>query len=36
MDKAQKYKEKMKTIFDKRANQQVFHEDDLVLRWDIR
>ena len=26
----------MKTVFDKRANQQVFHEDDLVLWWDIR
>ena len=31
MDKAQEYKEKVKVIFDKRANQQVFNENDLVL-----
>ena len=36
MSKAQKYKEKVKVVFDKRANQQTFQENDLVLRWDIR
>ena len=32
MDKAQEYKEKVKVIFDKITNQQVFNENDLVLR----
>ena len=36
MDKAQEYKEKVKVVFDKRANQQVFHENDLVLHLDVR
>ena len=36
MSKAQKYKDKVKVVFDKRANQQTFQENDLVLRWDIR
>ena len=36
MDKAQEYKEKVKVIFDKRTNQQVFNENDLVLHWDSR
>ena len=36
MIKAQKYKDKVKVVFDKRANQQTFQENDLVLRWDIR
>ena len=36
MSKAQKYKDKVKVVFDKRANQQTFQENDLVLHWDIR
>lgn len=31
MDKDQKYKTKVKVVFDKRDNQQMFQENDLVL-----
>ena len=34
--KTQAYKDKVKSIFDKRANQKNFQVDDLVLRWDVR
>lgn len=36
MDKAQKYKEQVKVYFDKKENQKMFFENDLVLRWDVR
>ena len=36
MDKTQGYKEKVKVIFDKRTNQQVFNKNDMVLCWDVR
>ena len=36
MDKAQKYKEQVKIHFDKKKNQQIFFENYLVLRWDVR
>lgn len=35
MDKAQAYKDKVKTLFDRRTNQKKFQVDDLVLRWDV-
>ena len=36
VEKTQVYKDKVKSIFDKRENQKNFHVDDLVLRWDVR
>ena len=36
VEKTQAYKDKVKSIFDKRANQKNFQVDDLVLRWDVR
>ena len=36
MDKAQAYKDKVKTLFDKRTNQKKFQVDDLILRWDVQ
>ena len=36
VEKTQAYKDKVKSIFDKRANQIFFQVDDLVLRWDVR
>ena len=36
MDKDQKYKEQVKIHFDKKANQQIFFENDLVLCWDVK
>lgn len=36
VEKTQAYKDKVKSIFDKRANQKKFQVDDLVLRWDVR
>ena len=36
VEKAQAYKDKVKSIFDKRENQFFFQVDDLVLRWDVR
>ena len=36
LEKVQKYQAKVKSVFDKRANQQLFQENDLVLRWDAR
>ena len=36
VEKTQVYKDKVKSIFDKRANQKNFQVDDLVLRWDVR
>ena len=30
------YKDKVKSIFDKRENQKNFQVDDLVLKWDVR
>ena len=36
VEKTQVYKDKVKSIFDKRANQKSFQVDDLVLRWDVR
>ena len=35
-EKTQVYKDKVKSIFDKRANQKNFQVDDLVLRWDVQ
>ena len=36
IEKTQSYKDKVKSIFDKRANQKNFQVDDLVLKWDVR
>ena len=36
VEKTQAYKDKVKSIFDKRANHKNFQADDLVLRWDVR
>ena len=36
MDKAQAYKDKVKTLFDRRTNQKKIQVDDLVLRWDVQ
>ena len=36
VEKTQVYKDKVKSIFEKRANQKNFQVDDLVPRWDIR
>ena len=36
VEKNQVYKDKVKSIFDKRANQKNFQVDDLVLIWDVR
>ena len=36
LEKVQKYQAKVKLVFDKRVNQQLFQENDLVLRWDTR
>ena len=36
VEKTQFYKDKVKSIFDKRENQKNFQVDDLVLRWDVR
>ena len=36
VEKTQAYKDKVKSIFYKRANQKNFQVDDLVLRWDVR
>ena len=36
MEKVYKYQAKVKSVFDKRENQQLFQENDLVLRWDAR
>ena len=35
MDKSQSYKDRVKTLFDRRTNQKEFQVDDLVLRWDV-
>ena len=35
VEKTQAYKDKVKSIFDKRENQKKFQVDDLVLRWDV-
>ena len=35
MDKSQSYKDKVKTLFDRRTNKKKFQVDDLVLRWDV-
>eukprot|EP00253_Pinus_taeda_P001701 PITA_01701 len=34
--KLNKYQNKMKTLFDRRARERAFEEGDLVLRWDAR
>jgi len=34
--KALDFKEKMKVAFDKKVKKEVFHVNELVLRWDIR
>lgn len=36
LGKVQKYQAKVKSVFDKRENQQLFQENDLVLQWDAR
>ena len=36
LEKVQKYQSKVKFVFDKRENQQLFQENDLVLCWDAR
>ena len=36
VEKTQVYKDKVKSIFDKRASQNNFQVDDLVLKWDVR
>ena len=36
MKKAQSYKDKVKSLFDRRTYQKTFQVDDLVLRWDFR
>lgn len=36
VEKTQVYKDKVKSIFDQRANQKNFQVDYLVLRWDVR
>lgn len=36
VEKNQVYKDKVKSIFDKRENQKNFQVDDLVLRRDVR
>ena len=36
MEKAQSYKDKVKSLFDRRTYQKTFQVDDLVLRWDVR
>ena len=33
-DKAQKYQDKVKQVFDKRAKADIFNLGDLVLKWD--
>lgn len=35
-DKAQKYQDKVKHVFDKRAKADSFSLRDLVLKWDAR
>ena len=35
-DKAQKYQDKVKQVFDKRAKEDCFSLGDLVLKWDAR
>ena len=36
MDKVQKYQTKVKYVFDKRENHQLFQENDLGLHWYAR
>lgn len=36
VEKNQIYKDKVKSIFDKRVNQKSFQVNDLVLRWNVR
>ena len=36
VEKTQAYKDKVKSIFYKRANKKKIQVDDLVLRWDVR
>ena len=36
VEKTQVYKDKVKSIFDKRENQKNFQVDDIVLRWDVK
>ena len=36
VEKTQTYKDKVKSIFDKRVNQKNFQVEDLVLKWDVR
>ena len=35
-ENVQKYQAKVKYVFDKRENYQLFQENDLVLHWDAR
>ena len=35
VEKTQVYKDKVKSIFDKRANQKNFQVDHIVIRWDV-
>ena len=36
LEKVQKYLAKVKYVFDKRENRQLFQENDLVQCWDAR
>ena len=36
VEKTHAYKDKVKSIFDKRENQKIFQVDDLVVRWVVK